>query len=215
MPAELDPLDFELGQLRQNCRSVKPDAPVRCVQRMDGTIHPAPAHLTPPGTDPYSGVDALFGQSVAYVTYKKEKPQHRMILWARLNGHNVKETAALVGYTPQTVSNVCGQPWFQEAFARLSTELGKDQFQTFLQGEVLPALQRTAELANSAESEAVRLAANKEILDRFMGKATVKVETKASGSLDVIVHDVAALEKENSDLQRQLAARGIGQHNRN
>lgn len=214
MPAELDPLDFELGQLRRDCRAVKSDAPIRCVQRMDGTQMPNPA-LHPVGTDPYSGVDALFGQSVAYVSYKKEKPQHRMILWARLNGHNCKETAALVGYTPQTVSNVCGQPWFQEAFARLSTELGKDQFQTFLQGEVLPAIQRTAELANSAESEAVRLAANKEILDRFMGKATVKVEAKTSGSLDVIVHDVAALEKENSDLQRQLAARGIGQHNRN
>tara|TARA_R110000868_G_scaffold40556_2_gene139837 strand:- start:253 stop:894 length:642 start_codon:yes stop_codon:yes gene_type:complete len=211
-----DEVDILLGQIRNDTASatVTPSLKPRIVQRMDGTQEESP-YMSSPEAKPFAGVDALFNQSVAYQAYKKEKPEHRLILWARLNGHNVKETAALTGYTPQSVTNVCGQPWFQEAFARLSTECGKDQVTTFLQGEVIPALQRVAHLANNGESEAVRLAANKELLDRYLGKATVKVESKLSGSVDSIVYDVAELEKQNSDLQRQLAARGIGQHSRN
>ena len=135
------------------------------------------------------------------------------MLWLRLQGHNVKETAALCGYTPQSVSQVSKQPWFREAFCRLSQEMGKDAVQTFLEGEVLPALQRTVDLAANADSEAVRLAANREVLDRFLGKSTVKVETKHSGSIDSVVYDAQKLMDENARLDEQLKARGIGGSN--
>lgn len=181
----------------------------RLVLRQDGTQAEG-KYLTSPDVQAPSDPDALFGQSPAYQAYKKEKPEHRLILWLRLQGHNVKETAALTGYTPQSVSNICKQPWFLDAFARLSTEMGKDQVQTFLEGEVLPAIQRTAALAQSAESEAVRLAANREILDRFLGKSTVKVESKVSGQIDNVVYDGAKLLEEQRRLQEQLKARGIG-----
>lgn len=154
--------------------------------------------------------DTLFGASQSYIKYKAEKPEHRRMLWFRLEGYNVKETAQLTGYTPQTVSNVCKQPWFTSAFCALSAERGKDAINSFLEGEVLPALQRTVELATSAESEAVRTANNQAILDRFCGKAVAKTEIKTAGSMDVVVYDAAKLQEEYRRNSETLKGRGIG-----
>ena len=159
-------------------------------------------------------VDALFGATKAYVRYKKEKFEHRLMLWYKLQGFSQKEVAQLLGVTPQTVSNVTLQPWFQEAFVALSTEMGKSAVETFLEGEVLPALQRTAEIARSGESEAVRLAANREILDRFLGKSTVKIESKGAVDINHTVLDANRLMEEQRRLDEQLKANGLVQHGR-
>lgn len=204
MHAELSGIDALLGTLRES------DTPGGgAVLSQDNTRKESP-YRPGEGAKQYSDPDALFGDSLSYHLYKKEKPEHRLMLWLRLQGHNVKETAALTGYTPQTVSQVSKQPWFREAFCRLASEMGKDAVQTFLEGEVLPALQRTVDLAANAESEAVRLAANREVLDRFLGKSTVKVETKHSGSIDSVVYDAQKLMDENARIEEQLRARGIG-----
>lgn len=200
-----DSYDTLLGTL---ATEEKAAAGGRLVQRQDGTIE-KDDYRAVDGGKVFEGVDALYGQSQAYQTYKKERPEHRLMLWHRLQGRSVKETALLTGYTPQSVSNICRQPWFQEAFVRLSSEMGKDSVQQFLAGEVLPAMQRTVELATNGESEAVRLAANREILDRFLGKSTVKVEQKVSGQIDNVVYDAAQLLLESRRLDEQLKARGI------
>jgi hypothetical protein len=187
-----------LGRLTEETASPPP----RVVQRQDGTKAVDPHRTSERG---FSGeVDTLFGASRSYVAYKKEKPEHRLILWYRLQGYSVKETATLSGYTPQTVSNVCGQPWFQDAFVHLSEEMGKDVVKTFLEGEILPAFERTANLARSAESEAVRLAANKELMDRYLGKPTVHVDQKVQGKIDTVVHDIAKLREEERRLTEEL-----------
>lgn len=202
-----DSADVELGKMY---RELSPPPP-RSVHRADGTIAESP-YLHPEGTPGYdeNQVDGLFGASASYVKIKKESPTHRLILWMRMQGHKPKEIAAALRITPQTVYNVQGQPWFQEAFVRLSTEQGKDAVTTFLEGEVLPAMERTAALARSADSDAVKLAANREILDRFLGKSTVKIESKNSGTIDHIVHNADALQKEYAENQKKLAARGLG-----
>lgn len=184
--------------------------PPRLVQGMDGTQRSDPYTSPSAGTPlPSADPDSLFGSSVAYQTYRKEKPEHRMMLWLRLQGHNVRETAALTGYTPQSVSQICKQPWFVEAFCRLSKEVGKDAVTTFLEGEVLPALQRTLDLAKNAEADAVRLAANREILDRFLGKSVAKVESKVSGQIDTVVYDAEKLMEEERRNAEILRSRGI------
>lgn len=189
-------------------------SPPRVVQQADGTPR-ASEYVRPAGEkgwegDPKEGVDALFGDSAAYVRVKKERPQHRLMLWMRLNGHKPKEIAAMLGVTPQTVYNVEGQPWFQEAFCRLSQEMGKDAVQTFLQGEVLPAVQRISELAKMAESEPVRLAANNALIDRFLGKPAVHVKQEISGQVDNVVYDAAKLLEEQRRNEAILRSRGIG-----
>lgn len=174
--------------------------------RMNAYVAPV-AEMQPKGE---VDVDSLFGTSQGYVKYKKEKPEHRRMLWFRLEGYNVKETAQLTGYTPQSVSQICKQPWFVEAFCQLSAERGKDAVNTFLEGEVLPALTRTLALAQSADSDAVKLAANREILDRFLGKSIAKVEAKTSSTLDVNVYDAAKLQEEYNRNEQILRGRGIG-----
>jgi hypothetical protein len=182
-------------------------AALRPVQRMDNT---APKELPMTSELRESSVDALFGGLTSYELIKREKPEHRQILWQRIRGLSVKEIAAVSGFSTYTVNRVCAQPWFRDAFVRLTTELGKNAVTKFLEGEVMSALERTVGLAVGAESEAVRLAANREILDRFLGKSTVKVEQTVEGKIEHDVVDGAALLVESKRLEEQLKARGIG-----
>ena len=155
-------------------------------------------------------VDSLFGSSKAYLHYKSEQPRHRLILWYKLQSFDNKEIAKLTRYSSFTVCQVVKQERFQKAFVTLAAEMGKDAIQTFLEGEVMPALIRTTELARNGESDQVRLAANREILDRFLGKSVAKTEVKSSGVLDVNVYDAAKLQEEFLRNQEILKGRGIG-----
>lgn len=210
-PPLLDEVDILLGKLAD----AQPSAPGgRVVQPMDGTQGRASEYKHAPGAQPFTGdeeagIDGLFSASVAYHRYKKESPTHRLILWFRLNGHKPKEIATTLRVTPQTVYNVQGQPWFQEAFCKLSAELGKDAVTTFLEGEVLSTVQKLVYLRDNAESEAVAKASCDSILDRFLGKSVAKTEVKLSGGTTATVYDVAAMQKEMAILDKQLAARGI------
>jgi hypothetical protein len=156
-----------------------------------------------------ASVDHLFGQTKAYVYYKREMPAHRMMLWLRLAGHNNKEIAALTGYSAITVGNITRQPWFTEAFCRISTERGTDIVDTYLQGETIPTLQKLVSLRDTAESDAVKKAACDSILDRIRGKAVAKTEVKINGSVDNVVYDVAELMKERARNDEILRSRGI------
>lgn len=153
-------------------------------------------------------VDNLFGQTECYRKYIREKPEHRLMLWLKLNGHNNREISNISGYGYQSVCNVCKQPWFVEAFCRISTEMGKDAVETFLEGEIVPTLSRLGELRYS-ESDAVSKAACDSILDRIRGKPTVRVESKVSGQIDNVVYDVAKLQDEYQRNQQILQSRGI------
>ena len=154
-------------------------------------------------------VDGLFGATKGYTKYKHEKPEHRLMLWYRLQGYNVKETAQLTGYTPQTISNISKQPWFQSAFIELAAAQGKDAITSFLEGEVMPALERVVSLAQNGDSDNVRLAANRELLDRFLGKSTVKIESKGSVDINHTVLDANRLMQEQRQLDEQLKANGL------
>lgn len=158
-------------------------------------------------------VDDLFGRhrnTPCYGLIRREKPIHRLILWLTLQGRKPKEISTLVGLKPHAIYTLQAQVWFRDAFCRLSAEMGKDSVQTLLEGEVVPTIQKLVALRDGADSDNVKLAAANAILDRFLGKPTVKVESKSSGTIDHVVHDAAKLQKDYSDIQRQLAARGLG-----
>lgn len=185
-----------------------PQAAPRAVLRGDNTIGTNPQART---EDEFAAdVDTLFGTTPSYLVIKKERPEHRMMLWMRLQGQKPDEIAAALRVSKQTVYIVQKQPWFQDAFCKLSKEMGKDAVQAYLRGEVMPALERTIDLAKTADSDAVKLAANKEILDRFLGKSVVKAEVKNSGQVDHVVFDANALLEEQRRNAEILRARGIG-----
>lgn len=154
--------------------------------------------------------DALFETIPAgRIAFKKEKPEHRLMLWLALQGHNNKEIAAITGYTAWAVGQIRRQPWFLRAFTDLSTAMGRDAVETFLQGEIVPTLQKLVDLRDNAESEAVRKSACDAILDRIRGKPTVHVKSEHSGQVDNVVYDVAALEEKYARNQEILRSRGI------
>jgi len=196
--------------VRSTDKTAKAEAPALVTtatpQAMQTSVSAPVVPLTPSDS-----VDTLFGQSKSYREFKKEKPEHRLMLWHRLNGLSVKEIALAMGYTPNAVREVCNQPWFREAFARLSTEIGKDVVTTYLEGEVQNSLETLVKLRDGAESEAVRLAATNSILDRIRGKPVAKTEMKVTGDHQhTIVHDAAKLLDEERRLAEQLRSRGIG-----
>lgn len=179
----------------------------RAVLRADNTEGEAPQQRSEQIAD---GVDRLFGPRKSYLEIKRERPEHRLMMWMTLQGQRADEIAVATGYTSNSVRNIQKQPWFQDAFCKLADEMGKDRVQSFLKGQVMEAIERTVELAQNADSDAVKLAANKEILDRFLGKAVVKAEVRSSGTLDINVMDSNALLQEQQRNAETLKARGIG-----
>jgi hypothetical protein len=207
-------LNTTLSALEAASDPFRPSAP-RLVQGSDGTMRENPhangAGATTFAGDPDADVDGLFGTSPAYVKIKKEKPVHRLMLWAALNGHRPEEIAVMFRTTKQTVYNVQKQPWFQEAFCRISSEQGKDSVEKFLEGQILPTLQKLVDLRDGGENvpAAVQKSACDAILDRIRGKPTVHVKSESTGSLDVVVHDAARLQEEYTRNQEILRSRGI------
>lgn len=179
------------------------------VQSMNNTTRVDPRLDTLPKR-PEARVDELFGQSSHYRVIKNERPEHRLMLWLSLNGHTPTEIAAQTGFTIGTVLNVRKQPWFQQAFCALSTEMGKDAVQTFLEGEVLKTAEQLVHLRDNAESEAVRKAACDSLLDRFLGRPTARVETKITGTFEHEVYDAAKLMEVSRRLDEQLKTFGAG-----
>ena len=91
------------------------------------------------------------------------------------------------------------QPWARERLvSELMTE-GRDELDVLIKGAGPEAFKRIMQMGESAESEAVKFAANKEIVDRHLGKTVVKVEQKV-GKLDL---DMAAIEAELRVLETQ------------
>lgn len=182
--------------------------PPRLVLHQDGTAELC-HNLRDYGIAIDGDVDSLFANTKSGVVIKKEKPEHRIMLWMRLQGHRSKDIASALGCSYQTVLNVSGQEWFKDAFVRLAGELGKDAAETFLRGEEIPTLTTLIDLRDNAKTEGVRLAASNSLLDRIRGKPTVRVETKNQSSVDVTVADVSSLLAERAANEQKLRANGI------
>jgi hypothetical protein len=205
-----------LNTLIKALETPKVDAPEdSAVRRADETRKESPYVFRPDepqyAGDEEKGIDGLFGATIAYQKYKKERPRHRLILWMTLNGHKPKEIAAALHFVPQTVYQVMQQPWFQKAFCEISTEMGKDAVETFLQGEIVPTCQKLVEIRDAENAPyAVRKAACDSILDRVRGKPTVHVKQEVTGQIDNVVYDAAALLEEQKRNEQILKSRGIG-----
>lgn len=158
----------------------------------------------------YAGsMDALFADRPAYQAVLKESPRHRLILWMTANGHSPAQIANALGITKQTVYTTRKQPWFREMFVRITTSMGKDSVMTFLQSEVMPSLEVLRDIRdNEFAKPAERTSAANSLLDRYLGKATVKVDTDAKAPADVPA-EAAALIIEQRRLDSEIRARGL------
>ena len=108
---------------------------------------------------------------------------------------NAKKAAIMAGYSENTATQK--GYYLKNKFAKEINEITRQM----IQDSVPAAINQMRVLADSAESESVRLAANKDLLDRAGLKPTERVETQIShveqASTDELVRELEALTAES------------------
>lgn len=139
---------------------------------------------------------------------QSEKPWHRLAIMLAAQGCTVTEIAGKLERSIAWVSLLLRQPWARERLTNEINSQGRDELETLIKGASAEAFRQIKSLSEVAESEAVRLAAAREILDRHLGKPVQKVEQKNTNfNLDVneIDKEIKALEEQERML---LGSRG-------
>jgi len=124
-----------------------------------------------------------------------EKPEHRLIAFFKAQGRTNREVAKLLDYTEPWVSQITRQPWFQRRLMD-ALDAGNDRVQEFLGTQLEPTILQVVHLRDHAQSENVQLGACIHLLDRFLGKPVVKMETK--------FEDVTKREQKVLDLDNEM-----------
>lgn len=155
-------------------------------------------------------IGELYGRRpTSYGPLEKEKFEHRLILWMCANGQSSKEIAQATGYSYNGIQKIKSQSWFRQQFVELTTKMGKDSVNQFLKGEVMNSLEKLVEIRDTAPKASDQRAAADSILDRFLGKATAKVEVQSTSTVVQSTAEAAALKQEAQRIAQQLQARGI------
>lgn len=155
--------------------------------------------------------NGLHGQRPPNLGITHEKPEHRLVLFLKLQGLSNGEVAERSGYTEPWVSQITRQPWFQR---RLLEELklsGRSQMTEYLKVQVTDSFVKLAELRDNAKSETVQAACAMNFIDRVLGKPVQRSEVTMETThrvdkvetLSAAIIDLEAKEKELTEkLQR-------------
>lgn len=111
-------------------------------------------------------------------TLKREKYEHRLIIYLKCQGFTNREISNKLGFSMYTVNNVIKQPWARAIILTEITKAGRDQVETILQGEALESVLKLVDIRDDekAPRETQRKAAN-DLLDRYMGKPNTPITT--------------------------------------
>lgn len=104
---------------------------------------------------------------------QNELPWHTMAAYMLIAGRTNTEIAGAAGVTPEHVSYLRGQLWFQQRLAQIANNDGEEILASF-KSHALAAVERIAQIAESGESERNRLSANTYLVDQAVGKAVQK-----------------------------------------
>lgn len=113
------------------------------------------------------------GPAVAMTVLKNEQPWHRMAAYMLLNNCTNIQIAEAAGVTPQAVSILRSQLWFQQLLAKLATRDG-EEITAAIRSYALESVEGIHEIATSSESDRVRLSAWTTLLEHANGKPVQK-----------------------------------------
>jgi hypothetical protein len=152
-------------------------------------------------------VAAMTDCSPAQSTILDEKPVHLTVAYLLASGRTRKEISAVTGLTLSTLSSLTRQPWFVARLKEITEAAGKDMVRSFLEGEVVTSLEVLRDLRDDQEQKGpTRLAAANSLLDRFLGKPTVHVESTTAlnihSAADAKDQVQSELEKVEAELKR-------------
>lgn len=156
----------------------------------------------------YCGDAAPF--NVPSVIIMEEKPHHITMAYLLAAGRTRKEIAKVLGMPESGISQIVRQPWFQKRLKEITEAEGKDMVKQFLEGEVLPSLEVLRDIRDDDKQKgSTRIGAANSILDRFLGKPMVHVESKTNLNIHTAAESVEQVERELQSVNEELLTRGV------
>lgn len=128
-----------------------------------------------------------------------EKPEHRLIILLKAQGHSNVEIARLTGYTNVWIGQVLRQPWAKEQLIKEITKGGQEAVQSLLQGEAIDSIFTIVSLRDTSDDDGVRLRASQDLLDRHLGKATQHIEARST--VQHVSTEIGALDAQLAKLE--------------
>ena len=155
-------------------------------------------------------VAAMTDCNPAQSTIMDEKPVHLTVAYLLASGRTRKEIAAVTGLTLSTLSSLTRQPWFITRLKEITEAAGKDMVRSFLEGEVVISLEVLRDLRDDTEQKGpTRLAAANSLLDRFLGKPTVHVESTTALNIHSAADAKDQVQSELEKVEAELARLGV------
>lgn len=176
------------------------------------------SHVAGPGANILPGITEVLESRVVGLNgvpapnydLKKENNAHRVMLYLAAAGNNGSEIAGITGYSPEHVSIILRQPWFQTQLTRLIEESGKPVIDQLLQNEAKNCLTSLLALRDGPTTPpSVKAAVSINILDRVLGKAVQKTESINHNFNRTSTMSMEELEREQERLEKEeLRLRG-------
>lgn len=140
------------------------------------------------------------------VTVQSERPEHYAMVALFVRGLTQTEIAVEMNYSVGQVSQVLRQDWARNRIFELVSKNGGNTIQEMLRLEVIPSIRTLVDLRDDPDtSDRVRASVSMDLLDRYLGKATQRVETYDGGKAPG-VEDVEALDRkialEKAEIER-------------
>lgn len=111
----------------------------------------------------------LYGQTGPEYTLKREKAKHRLMAEMHLNGFTNIEIAEAFKCSPVTIAYALKQGWLVDYMTMRAAESGEDEREK-MAANGRAAMTRIVEMSELCHSPAVKFAANRELVDRWLGK---------------------------------------------
>jgi hypothetical protein len=128
----------------------------------------------------------LFNARQPAYELKSEKPEHRIVIFLKAQGHSQKEIAALTGMTVPAISYITAQPWAQAMILQEIAQAGRGEVEVLLQGAAADSIRKLIELRDDSDApKEVQRKASNDLLDRHFGKPTQPI-AHASVNLDTL-----------------------------
>jgi hypothetical protein len=166
----------------------------------------------------------LFNAADPSVPIIKEKFEHRGIAYMRASGLTRKNIFERLGgrfnqdgkpisgsgqYSYCHLGNILNQPWFRKRVVELQHEAGFEGVEASIRAELPSAVETVVEIMNDEKaSHTARLNAAAQVLDRGLGKAVQKVESKNLHAHQHVHEDANVLMKELRAVEQELKQQG-------
>jgi len=152
----------------------------------------------------------LFNDRKPNLAILHEKPEHRTMVFLKVEGLSNSEIARITGYTDSWVSQILRQPWARKMVVDELSRAGRNAAEELIQSAVVDSILKVIDIRDTADKKETQLAASKELLDRGLGKAVQRVETRSlnlnlSGDLEQTDAELARLEREEQELMKRIS----------